>query len=331
MLRSLGLLLLCAALSPRPALAAGCERAFSLVSWNIQTFGDVKPRRQALCASAYSAVISSGVLVVAAQEVAHIRGLRRLLDLLPGRRDWRASFADTPDSQDNAILARGGAAIDAHGFLFADGRTGALDRGRAVHPVRWAHVRVDDFDFTLVSLHLAFQGGNASASRRELAALLDWLEVYFADPASDPDVVIAGDFNLPTGKGKTLSRRARSRDWTPLEEMIREDGRFAEGSHRLAVLVDEPTSRPGKIPQNNYDHFILSPGALARLVSAGRTPREAVDRADRDLRERVSDHYPITATFCSQGGGVKPDAPFAGRRAEFPAVIAAGPPEPTGL
>lgn len=282
---------------------------FSIVSWNVQTFGSVGHERQRACRAAYAAVVSTSVYVLAVQEVANERGLRTLRGLLPeGPPEWSASFTDTPDSQDNALLFRESrVAVMRTGFLFADPVLGLPDRRRAAHPARWAYVRVDDFDFTLVTVHLAFKGGDAGAARREFFALLDWLAEYLADPRSDPDVIVAGDFNLPSEKGKRLSRRGGEGGWPTLESLIREHGKLAAGPNRLSVLVDEPTSRSRGGPVNNYDHFLLSRDVFEEFVSAGRGPVEAIERSQRGTGAQVSDHYPIAARFRSQGRGVAPD------------------------
>ncbi len=292
-------------LFPRPASAA----EFSIVSWNVQTFGSVSHERQRACRAAYEAVISTSVYMLAVQEVANERGLRTLRGLLPdGPPEWAASFDDTPDSQDNALLFRESrVAVMRTGFLFADPVLGRPDRRRAAHPARWAHVRVDDFDFTLVTVHLAFKGGDANAARREFFALLDWLSEYLSDPNSDPDVIVAGDFNLPSEKGKRLSRRGGEAGWFTLESLIREHGKLAAGKNRLSVLVDEPTSRSQGRPVNNYDHFLVSRDVFEEFLSAGRGPVEAIERAQKRWGAQVSDHYPIAARFRSRGRGVAPD------------------------
>lgn len=289
--------------------AVTCEKSFELVSWNVQTFGNVSKQRQLVIEPTYMSVISTTVYVFAAQEIAHNRGLALFESLLPGGTvAWQASFQDTSDSQDNGIFVRvNQATITAQGFLFADKKTGRPMRSKAVHPVRWVHARVDDFDFLLLSLHLTFQGGDASASKKEFFAVLNWLKEYLQSAHYDPDIIIAGDFNLPSEKGKPLSARYAEKKWISLDEMIREHGFFAEGPKRLHVLVDEPTSRPNKDPINNYDHFVVSESALKKVLSARRVLRQLVDAADVGKPGRVSDHYPIEAIVCSRGSGISPD------------------------
>lgn len=292
-----------------PLWAQKCEKSFKLISWNVQTFGDVNPRRQALIRSAYAAVFSTSAIVFAAQEIAHERGRALLENLLPGGEPaWQASFTNTPDSQDNGIFSQvNRATITAQGFLFANKKTGKPEKSKAVHPVRWAHIRVDDLDFLLLSLHLTFKGGEASASKKEFFAVLDWIKDYLQSAGHDPDIIITGDFNLPSGNGKVLSARHSDKKWIALEDAIQEHGFFADGANKLHVLVDEPTSRPQKKPANNYDHFVVSSSIRGRFLSAGRVRRELVDAADARKSARVSDHYPIEGVLCSKGDGIALD------------------------
>jgi hypothetical protein len=51
---------------------------------------------------------------------------------------------------------------------------------------------------------LTFKEGNAAESKREMKNVLDWLDVYLKNPKNDPDVIIAGDFNLASDEGKPL-------------------------------------------------------------------------------------------------------------------------------
>jgi|GEM_PF-3484099 len=270
------------------ASAPGGE-SYEMVSWNVQTFGNVKPERLEAARRAYAAVISTMVCVMAVQEIANDKGLALFESALPGGASaWTASFSDTPDSQDNAIFVRKGcASIKADGLLFQEGP----DVNAARHPIRWARIASEGgSDFTLLSLHLSFEGGNTEAAEREMNAVLDWLSVYTKNPANG-DVVIAGDFNLPSRQGKALSARGKSASWPAVDELIEK-----HGGQRLSVLVDEPTSRPKGVPQNNYDHFVVTDSMLARLSSARRADIALVDGAEAPGgRAKVSDHYPVEA------------------------------------
>ncbi|NLO90526.1 MAG: hypothetical protein GX410_00855 [Elusimicrobia bacterium] len=281
--------LLCAWLIPGAASAACLQSGFEVMSWNVQTFGNIKPAREAVIRKAYEAAVSSNVYVVAVQEVANRSGMDTLLGLLPGgTRQWAVSFEDTPDGQDNAIAYRRDCAtVTAEGFLFLD-EQGLPDRSKARHPIRWASLQAGAFKWTMLSLHLTFQGGDAASSARELGYVLDWAVERLKSQQVYGDFMIAGDFNLPTEKGKEASKRSKDKKWIPLEPLLK-----ANGAGTLAVFVDEPTSRAHKQPGNNYDHFIVSPALKGSVARVGRVPPEAVDAADHGSAAMVSDHYPV--------------------------------------
>ncbi|HOX21984.1 MAG TPA: endonuclease/exonuclease/phosphatase family protein [Elusimicrobiales bacterium] len=272
------------------AAFAACSRSgFEIMSWNLQTFGHLKPERLAAVRKAYEAAVSSNVYAIAVQEIADNKGMETFLALLPGgTTQWAASFENSPDRQDNGIAYRKECStVAAEGFLFRDAQ-GLPDQSKSLHPVRWARLKTGDLEYTLLSLHLTFQRGDASQSARELGFILDWTVSKMSAPVPERNFIIAGDFNLPTRKGKELSKRAKEKKWLPLEPLFKTNGAGA-----LAVFVDEPTSRPHKQPYNNYDHFIVSPALAGSVAKAGRLPIEHVDKADHNSTAMVSDHYPV--------------------------------------
>jgi len=282
--------------------SAECASKLPIISWNVQNIGEISAARRQVASEAYHAVITTDVALVAVQEIINPKGLSVLLNLFPGATaQWGVSFEDTPSSHDNGLFYRTAVAtITAQGFLYADVVSKKPNRSKVLHPARWAHVRVDNFDFTIISLHLTYKQGDTRESKRELLNILAWLEQYFKDPNNDPDVILAGDFNLPSSKGKALSKRKKEASFMTLDSIIQEHGKFLAGPRKLSVLIDEPTSRSRKGAGNNYDHFILTQSALERLISADRVPMEIVDKVDAGKDVRVSDHYPIVATFCTQ-------------------------------
>ena len=200
------------------------------------------------------------------------------------------------------------------GFVFAEpSTTSATTKAKpdlAKHPIRWAYVRVGDFDFTIFSLHLTFDDGEAKSSKEELVHFFDYLrDDYFTNEHSDPDIIISGDFNLPTEDGKALSDRMGEADWMPIETIIAQYPEFSEGQNKLTVLVDAPTSRPNKVPANNYDHFIISEDLRKEeFISASIVAKVIVDETDLDSDKKLSDHYPVIGVFRKSGANVSLDS-----------------------
>ena len=219
----------------------------SVISWNVQVGGvSTSPSalRPPMVADALERLFQGSYQLLSAQEVSGDGNSEVLRGLLPGGTDdWSASFVDTTDTQDNGFWFRDGVEIDSERTLFVtlttDG-SGRLitDPARSVHPPRSAHFRVNDFDFTLITTHLTFAGGDTSESAREMGVLLDYLDEYFKQPGHDPDVIVSGDFNIPS----RLSGQTGSGGIT-LDQIFEQDPRFQIGERRFAVTVHEPTSR----------------------------------------------------------------------------------------
>ncbi|MDP3541977.1 MAG: endonuclease/exonuclease/phosphatase family protein [Elusimicrobiota bacterium] len=276
---------------PPAAPPAGDASALGrLVSWNVQALGRKasKAKKDALRLTLGSALAGAGSAILAAQEVANDKGAETLSRQLPGGgRGWTMSFEDTSAAMNNAIFAGPGVTVNCSGNLELEG---------VRHTPHMAHVTVGSVDFTVLSVHLSYAKGDASASVAELQVIMDWVRERAAQPGADPDFIIAGDFNLPTGRGKELSVRSTDRSWGPIEDAL---------GPGFTALVDEPTSRRGRQGSaNNYDHFLVSDDFLEEeLVVAGAVNTAEVELAEREAGTRASDHYPIALTFRKAGAG----------------------------
>lgn len=261
-----------------------------IISWNVQTLGKKasKGKKDALRLGLGRALAGAGSAILAAQEIANDKGAETLSRQLPNEgRGWTMSFEDTSDAMNNAIYTGPGVRLDCSGNLNLEG---------VQHPPHMAHITVGDADFTLLSVHLSYAKGDASASADELKIIMAWVRAQAAKPGADPDFIIAGDFNLPTGKGKELSTRSGDRSWEPIEEAL---------GPGFTALVDEPTSRHGREEAaNNYDHFLVSDDFLnEELVVAGAVNEAEVVMAEKETGTRASDHFPIALTFRKSGQG----------------------------
>lgn len=274
----------------RAPVSAPAGQTARVVSWNLQRFGRrvSQKRRQAMRLALPRLLAGTAPTVLAVQELSNDRGAALLLGMLPGDgRGWTMSFQDTSAALNNGVFAGPGARVGCGGNLELEG---------VAHPPHMAHVTIGDADFTLVSVHLTYAGGDAAASHAELERILAWVRAQAARPGADPDFVIAGDFNLPTRAGKELSARAGSGAWTPLDGAIGDD---------FIALVDEPTSRSGRSGEaNNYDHFLVSADfAAEELLDAGALDKAVLHAAEAQGGSRSSDHYPIAMGLRVAGPG----------------------------
>ena len=287
-----------------------------LVSWNTQVGGtspDPTAERPPMVRSALATLFEGTYQILAAQEVPNSESADLLSTLLPGgTARWGMSFFDTTDTMDNGFWYQTGVTRRDSFALFVTDQTDAsgrilADNTKALHPPQVAQFEAGDFDFTLITLHLDFADGDASQTVRELRNVLDYVDWYFDQPDHDPDVIVCGDFNLPS----KLSGQTASGGIT-LDSVFDQDPRFQIGERRFVVTVHEPTSRSsaatGGLPVSNYDHCVLSADTMKAFVEARRVSTDILTSSPEDPEARLtSDHFPIVAFFRTKGEGISLD------------------------
>jgi uncharacterized protein (TIGR03437 family) len=287
----------------------------ALVSWNTQIGGtDTSPGalRPPMVQAALARMFSGTYQILSAQEIPNNDSANLLTSLLPGgTANWRESFFDSTDDMDNGFWFRNGTVLrDA--FLL--NTTNQMESGKivtnpalALHPPQVAQFEINDFDFTLINVHLTFADGDTAESARELRSILDYLDWYFNQTDHDPDVVVCGDFNMPS-----LLSKQQGRGGISLDSVFQQDPRFQQGERRFVVTVHEPTSRSavsdGGMPASNYDHCVLSADTLKAFIEARRVDTTILtDNPDDPEQRLTSDHFPIVAFFRTRGAGIALD------------------------
>jgi uncharacterized protein (TIGR03437 family) len=292
------------------------EDWLALISWNTQVGGtstDPVALRPPMVQAALAELFSGTYQMLAAQEVPNSDSAAFLRSLLPGGATvWQSAFFDTDDSMDNGVWYKTGVTLRDAFPLFVTGQTDSQgrmirDSTLSLHPPVVAQFQVNDFDFTLITVHLAFANGDSSESARELHNVLDYLDWYFDQPAHDPDVIVCGDFNMPS----LLSGQTGS-DGLTVDSVFDQDPRFQTGERRFVTTVHQPTSRSsfdtGGVPENNYDHCVLSADTMEEFIEARRVGTSILtDNPDDPEKRLTSDHFPIVAFFRTRGDGVVAD------------------------
>ena len=285
----------------------------ALVSWNVQvgsTNTEAVNPRTGMVGSALSRLFGGTYQLLAAQEIPNASSAGVLSGLLPGgSAHWSNVFIDTTDDMDNGIWSSADVVLRDSFLLFGTGQrddAGRIvrDSTRSVHPPVVAQFQAGDFDFTLISLHLTFDNGNRQTSLDEFKRVLDYLDWYFNQPDHDPDVIVCGDFNLPSdlsGEGGLT-----------LEQAFRDDPRFQAGERRFVETVHEPMSRSpvagGGLPAHNYDHCVLSADTMEEFIQARRVSTNILTDDPEDPEMTLtSDHFPIVSIFRTRGDGVSLD------------------------
>ncbi len=302
----------------------------AVVSWNVQVGGVSSSQgalRPPMVGSALRTMFGGSYQVLAAQEVSGTANSDVLRGLLPGGgAAWRALFVDTTDTQDNGFWINSSVHANRWSTLFVRDEVDArgrpiVDSIRTTHPPAIAHLAVGDFDFTLITVHLTFADGETEESAREFGQVLDYVDAYFTQPESDPDLVICGDFNIPTRLSDQMGR-----DGVLLDPIFEQDPRFMFGNRRLVATVHDATSRSpatsGGMPRSSYDHCILSADALEEFIQARRVDPGILTQHREDPEIRLtSNHFPIVALFRTSGDGVQLDVGPAQEESSITGVV----------
>src|SRR5688572_17201692 len=272
-----------------------------LVSWNIQIGGtsvDPSAARPPMVKSALASMFSGTYQILAAQEIPNAVAAQFLGTMVPGGlASWDYWMTDTNDDMDNGFWFQKSVVLRDSFPLFTTSRTDSsgrvvTDPARSLHPPKVAQFEAGDFDFTLINLHLTFADGDTRESAREMGFVLDYLDWYFNQPDHDPDVIVCGDFNIPSRASSQTGRAGLT-----LDGIFEADGRFREGDRRFAITVHQPTSRSSAAnegrPANNYDHCAVSVDALEEFIQARRVDtRILTDHPDDPEVRLTSDHFP---------------------------------------
>ncbi len=234
-----------------PLLRYTGER-LTFVTWNIRGYPENKrPHTDWF----HRQLSKMAVDVLCVQEVAN---LERVEDLRSrDDRLARSAFADSPSGTDNAILCVDKVMLE-----------GLADPVGFQHPPQVAWVSWKGFDAVVVSLHLSWK--DRSLRRQEIQRLGDLL----ADVrAIDPDILLAGDFNLTEDAIESLAEQIGMEVMTP--------------PHQRGL----GTVHTGR----RYDYFLLSPDlANEEFVSVH---IETFSGDDLAIAKQVSDHLPVVAWF----------------------------------
>lgn len=233
-----------------PSSSAGLT--LTLATWNVRGH----PEKAAADNTWFHETLARlGVDVLCVQEIAGTERARELCAADARLTHWVCT--DSTDAMDNAIVAVARVAL-----------VDLPDPGGFQHPAQAAYVTCGGFDAVVVTVHLSWK----DEARRAQEA--DSLAAIVRDAQQrDPDVLLAGDFNMLEPELHTLA-------------------------DRLGLTVLDPAGQEGvgtTHKGNRYDYFLATPD----LASEETLQVHIVTFFGPDLpiAQRVSDHLPVMATF----------------------------------
>jgi len=229
------------------------EKHVLIATWNVRGYPETEQDRREWFSDK---IIEFSPDIICVQEIAN---QDRVDKFLANEEHFTSeAFLNSSDGQDNAIFTAEWVEMedmpDPSGFQ---------------HPAQAAYVSYRGFDAVIITVHLSWTD---VAMREQEKALLG--DIVSEMLEKDPDVIIAGDFNITEQEIQELA------DSIGMEVMV-PPGQDGVG-----------TTHAG----NRYDHFLISPD----LESEEAIACEIKTFLGEEIAEEVSDHLPVLAVFSTQ-------------------------------
>jgi hypothetical protein len=198
--------------------SSSLDESINIATWNIREFG--KRRRQEAAIHYIAEILDQFDLISIVEVRDDLTDLNRVLEILGPY--WRAIFSDfitDPGGNrerlayvyDKRAVTFTGLAAEADAPRQKDQSTGEY-----VSPLSWwrkpfiASFRAGNFDFVAITAHIRW--GNGDESRvRPLQLLADWIDERQKEKhLVDKDIILMGDFNIPSTDSKLFKAITRN-------------------------------------------------------------------------------------------------------------------------
>lgn len=230
----------------------GQEESLTIATWKVRDYPETQVADRDWF---HNKLIEINPDILCVQEIANVN---RVDTFIANENQFRTvAFLDSSDGQDNAIFAA--PIIEMNDIPDPTGFQ---------HPAQAAYVACRGFDAVIVTVHLSW----TNIALREKEKLL-FKDVVSQMLMIDPDVIIAGDFNI---QGSDLKELAESIGMT--------------------IMIPDVQDGVGTTyAGNRYDHFLISQD-LANEEAIG-CNIHTFTGPDLISAKRVSDHLPVIAYF----------------------------------
>lgn len=228
------------------------EKHVLIAIWNVRGYPEKTDGRKDWFSEQ---LVDMGPDIICVQEIAN---QSKVDEFLANEEHFTSvAFSDSSDGQDNAIFVADWVEME-----------DMADPTGFQHPAQRAYVSYKGFDAVIVTVHLSWT--NASLRDQEKRLLKGVVDEALK---KDPDVMIAGDFNITEQEIDQLARSIGMQVMVPLEQ---------EGVG---------TTHAG----NRYDHFLISADLATEEAVACEI--QTYDGNDLQVAKGVSDHLPVLAVF----------------------------------
>ncbi len=264
---------------PIQVTPVGDENSLEIATWNIEQF----PKHRNTVKDLRQLITDLDIDVFAVQEITNVDSFTALVNSLPDYDGRVGSAASSYNLWPGVIYKTDLVTLVSEEYLF----TGEYNFPRAPYSLYLrARKNNEVFDFHLIILHLKAFGDEESENRRRgaIRTLESYLEAQLANPANDPDYIVAGDWN------DLLNDRLEDNVFLPfLEDTV--DYMFLTES-----LLDDPDGF-SFIGNSNFrsliDHIMVS-GSIFSAYPSIETRVIKLDEEFPPYLLEVSDHRPVT-------------------------------------
>lgn len=267
------------------------DETLNIATWNIREFG--KKARSEPAIHYVAEILGQFDLIGLVELRDNLEDLGRVLKILGPY--WRAVYSDMiPDAGGNrerVAYLYDKRAVTFNG-LAAEANEPRSKRGLEYLPEKsfWrapyiASFKSGNFDFVVLTTHIRW-GDSLAGRRDELAMLADWIEGKRRDKyAEDMDLIVMGDFNIPSLTDELFSAITRHGLRIPNALLGLQHGSNLEKDKRYDQILHY-----AQYPENFTNHggvldFYVDQGRVKELFPAGLTKTQ--------FTYQMSDHLPL--------------------------------------
>ncbi len=271
--------------------SSSLDETINIATWNIREFG--KKRRRADAIHYIAEIVGNFDLVAITEVRDNLSDLERVLEILGPY--WKVVFSDfsgdRPGNRERMAYVYDERAVTFTG-LAAEADPPRKKVGKNyVAAIEWwrspfmASFRAGSFDFILIAAHIRWGSGEA-ARVAPLQELANWIDKRRKEKfVFDKDIILMGDFNIPTtksptfkaitSKGLQIPKALRDVQTTNLAESLEKGKRYDQILHYPRYV---------KCFTNNGGVVDFYDGSFASLFSG---------LSKRDCTYQLSDHLPL--------------------------------------
>lgn len=268
------------------------DESFNLATWNIRDFG--KKRRSDEAIHFIAEILNQFDLIAITELRKDVTDLSRVMQILGGH--WKVIYSDFVGDQggnweriaylyDKRMINFTGLASE------ADPPRKKNKEGEYLSKYGWwrnpymASFQAGTFDFTLLSAHMRW-GEDEKSREKPLKMLAKWVKKRSQDPfAVDHDIIVMGDFNIPSTKKKDKLFQAITSEGLQMPPGIRDTrGSNLSGRNRYDQILHMPA----------YTNNFTNQGGVLDIYCDGYSPLfPKSDKSEKKLTWEISDHLPL--------------------------------------